>query len=375
MAGPRAVVIGAGPAGLACAACLKGEGAEVRVLERRDAVGASWRGHYEGLKLHTARSRSGLPGMEMPRDWGRYPTRAQMIEYLEAYADRFGIAPRFGTEVASVRRADGGWRVGHDGGVEAADVVVVATGLNGAARRPDWPGMEGFGGRVLHSSEFRTAAPFAGQRVLVVGFGNSGGDIAVDLSAVVARVDLSVRGPVNIVPKELFGIPTTSMTLLRRLFGYRLADRITAPVLRRKLGSPADYGLPVPKKGPMAQLVEDGKVPLIDHGALAAIRAGRVTVRPGIERFEGDAVVFADGAREAYDAVVLATGYAVDLRPLLGDAPEVLDEGGRPRVTGGRTAWPGLYFASLKASPEGQLRQSGLDARAIAADAARPARA
>lgn len=362
----RAIVIGAGPAGLATAACLGRQGIETKILERSDAVGSSWRNHYGRLHLHTARGRSGLPHHPMPSRYGQYPSRADMIEYLEGYAAQFGLEPRFGVSVSSVSPADTGWVVQHNAGEDRADVVVFATGLNGTPFRAELPGLETFAGRVLHSSDYNTPADLAPGRVLVVGFGNSGGEIVLDLAESGADTTLSVRGPVNILPKEILGMPITSMGLLRKIFSYQLADAITAPVLRAKIGRPEDYGLQSAGKGPAAQVIEDGRIPLIDIGTLGAIRDGLITVRPGIDRIEGGTVHFTDGTSGAFDAVLLATGYRVDLRGMLPDTPQVLSETGKPLVSGGDSGAPGLYFCSYHPSAEGQLRQSGMEAEDIA---------
>lgn len=368
----QAIVIGAGPAGLAAAACLKRAGLEVAILEKADRVGAVWRGHYDRLHLHTARGRSGLPFMALPASVGKYPSRQDLIAYLERYAGHFGLEPQFGCAVARADPEGRGWRVRHSQGEARADVVVFATGLNGHPRRPDWPGMDRFPGRVLHSSEYRNADGFAGQRVLVVGFGNSGADIATDLAQAGVGTGLAVRGPVNLLPKEILGVPVTSMGVFRKLFGPAAADALTAPVVRALIGRPEDYGMAASAKGPMRQVVEDGKIPMIDAGALAEIKAGRIAVYPGIKRFDGSRIVFADGRDAAFDAVVLATGYGLDLRPMLPEvAHMVLDDRGRPLISGEPTGVPGLFFCSYHVSPSGQLRQAGLEARAIAEEAAR----
>lgn len=363
----KAIVVGAGPAGLASAACLKRIGAEVTILDRAARIGSSWRKHYARLQLHTTRGRSALPGLAMPQTRGRYPTKAEVIAYLEAYARFHGLHPQLGCGVQAVAPAQDGWRVTHDGGESVADIVVFATGLADAPRLPEWTSE--FDGPVVHSSGYDTAAPYAGQRVLVVGFGNSGGDIALDLAEGGAQVTMSVRGPVNIVPKELFGVPITSLTLINRILGPRIADAATGPILRAVLGRPEDYGLRAAAKGPARQVAEDGRIPLIDCGTLAAIKAGQVAIKPGVTRVAGRVVRFADGSDAVFDAVIAATGYDVDLRGLLGNSP-VLDDAGRPRVSGAATGAPGLYFCSYRAAPNGQLNRMGQEAKAIAADVA-----
>lgn len=364
----RTIVIGAGPTGLAVAACLKDAGVTPIILERADSIGASWRGHYDCLRLHTVRGRSGLPGMPFPATASRYPDRDEVIAYLEDYARAKGLASKLGCEVTGARHDGAIWRVSHSGGEEEAEALVVCTGLNGTPRLPDWAGA--FDGPVLHSSDYRNPAAFAGQRVLVVGFGNSGGDISLDLARAGVTVALSVRGPVQILPKEILGQPITSFGTLSKVLGPRMADRLTAPVLRMYVGRPGDYGLTPYAKGPATMVAEDGRIPLIDVGTLGAIRDGLIATRPGVAAVEGREVCFSDGTVAEFDAVIAATGYAVDLRPILGDTCAALDHLGRPKVSGVPTSVPGLYFCSFRATADGQLRTSGLEAQAIAADVA-----
>ena len=201
-----AIIIGAGPAGLATAAALRARGRDAVILEKSDAVGAVWRRHYDRLHLHTDRARSGLPGLQIPKAYGRYPSRAQVVEYLEAYAAKFALKPVFNAPVRAVRRDGRAWRVEAGENSRSAPIVVVATGWADYPHAPTWPGIETFGGAVMHSSAYRNPAPLAGKRVLVVGYGNSGAEIALDLAEAGIDVALSVRSPVNVIPRELFGI-------------------------------------------------------------------------------------------------------------------------------------------------------------------------
>ena len=357
--------MGAGPAGLACAATIGARGLKVAVFERANHVGAAWRGHYDRLHLHTDRNHSGLPGMEMPRSFPLYPSRLQVVEYLENYAAHFGIAPAFGTNVTSLRHEDGQWCANTAAGPVKAPIAVVATGVAGAPYRPSWPGREAYQGSVIHSSEYRNPQNYSGKRVLVVGFGNSGGEIALDLAEAGIDVALAVRGPVQILPRDLLGLPILVWAIMYQPLPARLVDIINAPVLRLALGSMKKLGLRLAKKGP-AQMARDGRIPLIDVGTLARIKDGSIRLRGGIDRFTSDGVAFDNGAREGFDAVILATGFRADLRPLLGEAKGVLDETGTPLATGRRTAAAGLYFCGQVVSATGQLREIGIEARRIA---------
>lgn len=305
--------------------------------------------------------------MEFPKSVGRYPRKADVISYLDSYAKTMALEVRTNCEVVSITPSETGWNVRHSLGQDGADIIVLATGIAQTPVMPDWPGLDSFTGSITHSSAYKSANDFKKQRALVVGFGNSGGDIALDLAQADATVSLSVRGPVNLLPKELFGIPITSFGILRKIFSYKMADAMTAPVLRMKLGKTESYGLQPMNKGALAQIVEDGRVPLIDVGTLAAIKARKIEVKPGITQIEGAAVHFADGKTQEYDSIIAATGYQVDLSSLLPETPHVLSIKGEPKVSGAPSGADGLYFCSYKVSPNGQLFQMGLEAKAIAA--------
>ena len=175
------IVVGAGPAGLAMGACLQQAGVSFLILEQADQVAVAWHRHYERLHLHTDKKHSALPFFPFPKEYPRYPSRVQMIDYLEAYARRFQLAPRLGQRVVSARRIHDAWRVETQDSHYQAENLVVATGYSREPLVATWPGQEAFKGRVLHSSEYRDGEAFRGQKVLVVGFGNSGGEIAIDL--------------------------------------------------------------------------------------------------------------------------------------------------------------------------------------------------
>ena len=234
----------------------------------------------------------------------------------------------------------------HRTGPITAPVAVVATGMANTPYRPSWPGSETYRGATVHSSEYRNPAPYLGKRVLVVGFGNSGGEIALDLAEAGVDVALAVRGPVQILPRDLLGLPILTWAIFYRHLRLpaRVVDLINAPVLRLALGSMESLGLRRASKGPSRMVAEDGRIPLIDVGTLGRIRDGSIKIRGGIERLTNDGAVFDDGKNEVYDAIVLATGFHPDLRRVLPDVDGVLDTHGTPLVAGQATGAPGLFL-------------------------------
>jgi cation diffusion facilitator CzcD-associated flavoprotein CzcO len=361
-----AIIVGAGPAGLACAATMRQLGLKAAILEKADTVGSVWRRHYDRLHLHTDRGHSGLPGMAMPRTYPRYPSRAQVVEYLENYAAHFDLRPQFNSTVRTVRRDGSTWRVDTEQRSFTAPVVVIATGWADFPHLPTWPGSDAYKGSVIHSTEYNHPAAYAGKRVLVVGFGNSGGEIALDLAQANVDVTLAVRGPVRILPRELLGLPILTWAIAEARLPARVADFINAPAIRLAVGSVKHLGLKMASKGPRRMIEEDQRVPLLDVGTLARIRDGTIKVRGGIDRFTSDGVVFSDTPAETFDCIILATGFRPDLRRLLPEAKGVFDRHGMPLATGRATLEPGLLFCGLIASPTGQLREIGIEAQRIA---------
>jgi len=365
---PEAIVIGAGPAGLASAAMLQRVGVETLVVDRADSVGHSWRGHYDRLRLHTVRWLSHLPGFRIPRRCGRWVARDDVVRYLEAYAVRHGLEIRLGTAVDRIDRDGDRWRVRTSTGDLDAAYVVVATGHNHTPVLPDWPGAEGFTGELLHASAYRTGAAYAGRSVLVVGSGNTGTEIAVDLvDNGTADVAISVRTPPHIVLREKYGVPSLALGVLFRRLPVKLFDRIAAAMRRIDIGDLSAYGLPTPADGLYERLLRDDSVPIVDVGFLDALKSGRITVVPAVEAFEGDHVLLADGSVRRADVVVAATGYRRGLDGLVGHLG-VLDPTGRPTVRGAAThpGAPKLWFTGYTNPISGMFRELGIDAKRIA---------
>lgn len=369
------IVIGAGPAGLAVGAVLRRGNVPFVMLERRERVGESWHRHYDRLHLHTPKSHSALPFRAFPRTYPRYPSREQVVEYLDDYARAFELEPEFGRDVQRCTRgADGMWDVATNAGHYRARRVVVATGYNRLPNRPRWPGQETFPGPIIHSCEYTNGAAFRGNRVLVVGFGNSGAEIALDLAENGADCAVAVRGAVNVVPRDLFGVPVTILSLAFRALSPRAADAMTTLTRRLAIGNLADAGLVPSDVGPLQQIAERRRIPVIDVGTLARIRSGDINVRKGVESFDGTEVRFVDGTRERFDAVVLATGFTTGLRAMFPDHASVLDSEGLPLECGRESRAAGLYFCGYNVTATGMLRQIGIEALAIGRHIARQAK-
>jgi putative flavoprotein involved in K+ transport len=362
------IVVGAGPAGLSAAAALRERGVEPLVLEQGSGVGTAWRtGRYDRLHLHTVRSLSGLPGLAIPKRYGRWVARDDFVDYLDAYARRFAIQPRFGVRVERIDRANGGWRVDTADGDLGARRVAVATGYSNVPRGPEWPGVEAYRGDLLHSVEYRNPEPFRGRDVLVVGTGNSGAEIAVDLvDGGAARVRLAVRTPPNIVRRDRFGIPAQVLGIVLGKLPPRMLNPIGRSLRRLTIPDLGPYGLPAPRNG-FTQLLRTGTIPILDVGIVDAVRSGTVKVVAAVEALDGDDVVLAGGERIQPDAVIAAIGFRPGLEPLVGHLG-VLDDRGLPLVHGSaqHPNAPGLHFVGIELTLSGLLRTAARDARAVA---------
>ncbi|MFF7261991.1 flavin-containing monooxygenase [Streptomyces sp. NPDC008159] len=362
-------VIGGGPGGLAAAHALRARGIRAVVLEKSDAVGASWRRHYDRLRLHTTRRLSALPGLPMPRRFGRWVARDDVVRYLEKYAEVHALEIVTGVEVTRVERnPDGTWLLRATGGRElTTGAVVVATGYNHTPHIPDWPDRDTFTGDLSHASAYRNPEPYAGRDVLVVGIGNTGAEIAVDLvEGGAKRVRLAVRTAPHIVRRSTAGWAAQYSAVLVRRLPVALVDRIAKPMARLSVPDLSAHGLPRPTSG-LYSRVNEGSIPVQDVGIIDAVRKGKVEIVAAVEKFEDGKVVLADGSHVETDAVIAATGYRRALEGLLGHL-DVLDERGRPVVHGARSPRnaPGLYFTGFTNPISGMFRELALDAEKIA---------
>ncbi len=365
------VIVGAGPAGLATAGCLKQRNVEALVLEGGPSLANSWRNHYDRLHLHTVKQQSQLPGLPFAKELPRYVSRGDFVAYLEAYAAHFSLVPRTGEAVRRVAAADGGFVVETGRALYRASAVVIATGYSRVPNPERLPAQERFAGPVLHSSSYRNGDAFAGQRVLVVGAGNTGAEIALDLAERGARPTLAVRAPVNVVPRDLLGMPIQLTSIRMRKAPLRLADGIGRLASRLAFGNLTRFGFPRPAMGPISAIKQRQRIPLIDVGTIAAIKRGAIAVKPGVVRLTETGAVFADDSVAELDAVVLATGFRAALAEFVA-VPGVLDDSGSPRDWRAGGACPNLFFVGYEIVPTGHLREIAIRAEAVAAEIAGP---
>jgi cation diffusion facilitator CzcD-associated flavoprotein CzcO len=365
------VVVGGGPAGLATSAELRRRGIEHVVLERGDTVGHSWANLYDSLTLHTGKHLSALPRMPFDRSVPLFPSRRDFVDYLHRYVEVLGLPIETGRTVTAIERRNDEWLVRTDRGDITARDVVVATGIIASPRVPAIPGRERFRGGVTHSVEYRRPEGFAGRRVLVVGVGNSGGEIGAELANAGARVTIAVRSGANVMPRQIAGIPVQYLSFAMQALprGVRtvlagIVGRITE--LRR--GKPV---LPKPAHGPL------DAIPLIGFHLVDAIQAGKVTVRGGVMALTESGARFTDGVEEPFDDVILATGFTAALAPL-GNLVRTDAKGFAVRTDRVTSAdQPHLYFVGHSYDATGGLynikRDSALAAERIAAGARRGA--
>jgi putative flavoprotein involved in K+ transport len=361
-------IVGAGSAGLATASLLRRSGIEPLLLEAGPEPGAAWRERYDRLRLHTPRLLSGLPGRRIPRRYGRWVARDDLLAYFHDYAA--GLDVRTGARVKRIDRDADAWLLDLDGEAISTRAVIVATGYNGAPFVPDWPGREAFAGELIHSSAYRNPAPFRGRDVLVVGAGNSGAEIATDVAAGGAsRTWLAVRTPPQIIRRATAGVPAQLIGIAIRHLPPAWVDPIS--IAQRKLSIPdlAAQGLPRPEHGVRTAFLATGTTPILDVGIVAAVRRGAVEIVAAVDGFDGPDVLLADGSRIAPGAVIAATGYRAGLDGLVGHL-DVLGPRGLPKRTDGEPVLPGLWFVGFAPTLGGQLREGSIAARKVAASVA-----
>ncbi|CAO2192944.1 unnamed protein product [Urochloa humidicola] len=372
---PEVIVVGAGPSGLAVSACLSLRGVPSLVLERDDCVGSLWRKRaYDRLTLHLPKTVSALPHAPHPPEAPDYLPRDDFADYLEGYAARFGVRARLRREVRAARfdAARRRWDVeavdlGSGGEAAAAAeryaarFLVVATGSYDEKFVPEVPGLEGFPGKVVHASEYRSAKGMEGKSVLVVGCGNSGMEIALDLAEAGANTSIVIRSELHILTKRILNLGVT----LGFYLPVWMIDTLALLLCYLVFGDTSKHGIKRPAIGPFTMNQQTSALPAIDVGTYKKIKSGEIQVIPtGMTSVNGNVVEFADGRRHPFNAIVFATGYRSGVKKWLQNGSELIGDNGILKQRSPK-AKNGLYYAGL--SGRG-IFGSGTDAEFIAAD-------
>ena len=320
----EALVIGAGPAGIACAQALEEAGIDYRVIDRETVIGSTWDRLYPSLKLNTSRFYSHMPGKKFPLRYGIYASARQYHDYLLDYVSQQDFNIHCGVEVERVSRAGSGWLVESSAGAEIWRAVVLATGRFGNPWTARLPGMERFEGQVLHSADFRNEADFAGQRVMVVGNGPSGMDLIVALATAAARpVYLAQRTGIVLKPRYPWGLPKHGWMLLAQKWPNRLTRWLERRMLALEYRDVAASGIKVPGPG-----ATTGAAGTRGPELLRAVRSGAAQAVDAPVDFRAEAAIMPDGSHLPLDTLILATGF----RPVLDflDVDFEVDEQGLP---------------------------------------------
>ncbi len=365
------LVIGAGPAGIACAYALEKAGLRYKILDRASEIGSTWNSLYPSLRLNTSRFFSHLPEKKFPLHYGIFPTGKQYHHYLEAYVQERDYNIHLGVSVHSIEPEGAGWRVETDQGTEWYPAVIAATGRFNSPICPQIPGMAHFRGQIIHASTYLGPEPFVNKRVMVVGNGPSGLDIVTELADYVKiPALLSQRTGVYLKPRYPWGLPKH----LWMIIAEKLPEFIGKPLLEAvsKQGYPKSLlkGIKTPQTGEMSSAAGGTR----GRGFIDAVRAGKIKSVDGPVEFCPDAIILQDGSQVAVDIVIMATGY----RPVIfqyfkkpvainahgwpvrvNEPPNVYWQGDR-QVKG----YPGLYLVGVYYQGKGAMYNFNVEAEA-----------
>lgn len=367
----RYLIIGAGAAGLSALQAMKNAGHETLCVEKTDRVGGHWNTDYDALHLITARDQTHFPGFPMPASYPHFPSREQVVRYIHDFADHEQLLERitFDTEVIAITplptdegepTGSRGWNVTTTRGDEGEfEGIIVANGHLWDARIPSHSAQ--YTGRQVHTSRYRNTADLDGGPVLVVGAGNSGCDVAVDVAQSRTEVDIVIRKGIHFQPKMYFGVPRQQVPFLQD-FTAEEQDLLARLMARVSIGENSAYpGLPAPRSHDLA-----GGATTVNDLLLYWIQHGRIAVRPGIDRIEGRTVHFEDGSSREYASIIWATGFNARL-PFLDTAHITWRDGAPVRYAGGilPEGAENLYFVGLIAPRGPQIPVYGEQMRRV----------
>ncbi|XP_042475381.1 probable indole-3-pyruvate monooxygenase YUCCA10 [Macadamia integrifolia] len=327
------IVVGAGPSGISTSACLNLQSIPHILLEREDIYCPIWtKKSYDRLHLHLAKQFCELPHLPFPDSYPTYVPRKLFVQYLEDYVTQLKVNPVYNRSIESAAfdKATGKWLVKANN-IKTDEMeeyssrfLVVATGETTDPFIPEIEGIGSFSGELLHSTKYKTGAPFANKSVLVVGCGNSGMEIAYDLSNFGAKVSIVIRNPIHVVTRWMASM---GLTLFKYL-SHELVDELVLSLSKLWYGDLSKYGIRRPQEGPFAMKDKYGKYPVVDVGTIGKIKSGEIQVLPGISSVEGGQVIFTDGKFYHFDVILLATGFHRITKKWLKDDDDLLNDDG-----------------------------------------------
>nr|XP_043637564.1 probable indole-3-pyruvate monooxygenase YUCCA10 [Erigeron canadensis] len=330
------IIVGAGLSGLSTAASLHRLSIPYIILEREDCISSLFnKRSYDRLHLHFAKKFCHLAHMPIPSNYPTYLSREEFLKYLDDYAHNFKINPKFGNYVKCAKYDEDRkiWNVDAKtmDGVRCYQgrFLVVATGENSEAFIPKIDGLSEFKGEVIHSTEFKSGKKFENQTVLVVGAGNSGMEIALDLSSHGAKTSIVVRSPVHILSRWSINVGL----VLLKCVPLHLVDSLLVLLSKVTYGDLTKYGIKRPKEGPFLIKIRDGKYPVINVGTIQKIKSGEIQVLPGLKsiKHKGNELVFEDGKCYQFDAIIFATGFHRSTHLWLQGNDSLLNQDGFPK--------------------------------------------
>ncbi len=368
------LIIGAGPAGIACAYYLQQAGVDYEVIDRADVIASTWAYQYPSLRLNTTRFFSHMPGEKFPLQYGLFPSASQYHHYLEKFVAKHQLKITLNIDVQHVCREGTGWQVETSRGVEWYPVVIIASGRFSKPYTPNIPGLGQFTGRVVHSHDYKGPQPFAGQRVLVVGNGPSGVDLAVELPQTAQHpVYLAMRTGIVLRPRYPYGLPKHMWMMLAEILPKPLGSWLEKKVLSAKYEHLEQVGIKVPKPGQ-----ESGAAGTRGPELIHAVQAKQVQPVDAPVNFEGQTAVLADGTKLDIDALILATGfspaldfldveYATDREglPLREEAPFDIDRTYQPHTGYQVKGQRGLYITGIFYQGKGAMFNFNLEGEIV----------
>ncbi|RYR01603.1 hypothetical protein Ahy_B06g080483 isoform A [Arachis hypogaea] len=364
------IIVGAGTSGLAAAACLTQKSVPFTLLEREDCFASLWQKYtYDRLHLHLGKKVCELPFLPFPDSYPRYVPKKLFIEYLDSYVKHFNINPLYhrSVELAEFDEVDRKWKVKaknrSSGEVEeySGRFLVVATGETAEPRVPRVEGLESFKGRVMHSTGYKNGKEFKDEHVLVVGAGNSGMEIALDLSNFGAKPSIIVRSPVHILSRNMMYYSG----MLLKYLSLSTVEKLLVIVSKIVYGDLSKYGLPWPSEGPFTMKIKYGKFPIIDLGTIKKIKHGEIqfgvlycmtynvavqVLSAEIEKVRGNEVLFRDGKCHSFDSIIFCTGFNTSTQKWLKGGDDLLNENGLVKASNFPNYWKGksnLYCVGL----------------------------